>query len=595
MAIKKWQFQLIGSGGSGVGALSDLVDATNRSFTVRLDDSSEASFTVDGYSPDALLVDELSTDLLVTLNGDKLFRGVVGGTTDTLTEDGYSLGVNCSDYRERLNRRILMPVDLNYPDNVDQSAIAWAAIARAQAVGNHPGGPMGITEGPDNDTGVLRSFPWTAGMKIADDVISALAHLENGFEWDIDPDLVFRVYYPLRGDQSGTKLLDYGGAASSVTRAVDPSQYANSVLMTGGEASFPNWVPSLGAVTVSSGGYFSEGETYRYAVSAILPEGETAAGPIRTVKIDKTGSSNSVKLTWTACPRATGYNIYGRNYPLSPSGVTSTKATTGGSLRGGKTYHYAIVAVSADGVSMPATVDVTTAATTNTNKITLSWSRMPNTITSYRVYGRESGGDPQYLATVAQPAVGTDPSWADTGAADPLGPMPDPYTVHFIDTAATTTYTDGGVTSPVMTHPAPTENVPIPIQSTAVAAGIEGLPEGQWDMLVDDADITRQTTIEQRAQWQLNRLGNLLPSYTVKLNADLWNGPDDLWVGDRVRVVVNAGRLRVDDNQQRVTEMKFDVDEEGQVEITATVGYKPRNIFQKIFAAKSRLDKLERL
>lgn len=53
--------------------------------------------------------------------------------------------------------------------------------------------------------------------------------------------------------------------------------------------------------------------------------------------------------------------------------------------------------------------------------------------------------------------------------------------------------------------------------------------------------------------------------------------------------------MQVEDQQLRFTEMRFSIADNDSVTISGTVGFKPRNLIQKIFTAKSRLDKLERL
>lgn len=116
-----------------------------------------------------------------------------------------------------------------------------------------------------------------------------------------------------------------------------------------------------------------------------------------------------------AVVRAHTYDLFNPDAVLaSPSGVTATGSTTGGSLAAG-TYSYRVSARNADGETLASTAVTATIATTTTGSVALSWTAptVPagtDPVTGYRVYGR-IGGSEGLLAEV------TTTSYTDTGAA----------------------------------------------------------------------------------------------------------------------------------------------------------------------------------
>jgi hypothetical protein len=59
----------------------------------------------------------------------------------------------------------------------------------------------------------------------------------------------------------------------------------------------------------------------------------------------------------------------------------------------------------------------------------------------------------------------------------------------------------------------------------------------------------------------------------ITLKPGSWGGPSDVWMGDLVTVVINSGRLTVND-QLRVMELAFTIDANGQETLALTVGIK---------------------
>lgn len=228
--MAEWAYVLASPQGAQLG---ELTGAGSRKLTVSVDSHASASCELAGDAEQAYLISELATDLIVYRDGDRLFRGRVGPTTDTVTADGHRVTVNAHDYRALLDRRILHnPISFN---QVDQEAIGWGLITATQQM---PGGNLGITRGAGQATGVLRDRTDYEPGKPVGEALTQLSEVINGFEWHIDPDLVYRVHYPRRGANRGY-ILDFGGTAAAVTRNIDPGRYANAVRVTGDDTTTP--------------------------------------------------------------------------------------------------------------------------------------------------------------------------------------------------------------------------------------------------------------------------------------------------------------------------------------------------------------------
>lgn len=213
-----WHFVLCQTDGTPLG---ELTAAKSKSVTWPLDDAASASFTMDGQHPQASLISELATDLIVyDEQGVKRFRGRMGTSGDTIAAAGHQSTFSAVDYRGLLARRIIisaLPYGLT-----DQAQIAWNEILKTINLDG-----LGITQGSGSTTGVSRVITFTVGQKISD-AIDQLAKLNAGFEWEIDAKLAFNVYYPQRG-ASTSAVLEYGGTVQGVKRTLDSSTFANVV------------------------------------------------------------------------------------------------------------------------------------------------------------------------------------------------------------------------------------------------------------------------------------------------------------------------------------------------------------------------------
>lgn len=123
------------------------------------------------------------------------------------------------------------------------------------------------------------------------------------------------------------------------------------------------------------------------------------------------------------------------------------------------------------------------------------------------------------------------------------------------------------------------------------AADIATRAEGRWDQVVG-TDIQTQSALNAHAAFDLATGQVLTPTYTVTLVPGVWTGPSQLWIGDMVQLVIQSGRLNVNQTYQ-VTELDFDVSADNVETVTATLGLVPFRLGQKIPQMLRRIRALE--
>lgn len=227
--LRVWRWA-VGNHSSAVPELL-LSNIKNRRVTWRLRSSADASFTMLGNDAQAGDVEELISDVWCYRDGDLVYRGRVGPTSDDIGVDRHGVTVTTGDYRAVLERRMLYADSTLVFAAVDQADIAWSLIDDTQG---RTGGALGITEGAHGPTGVTRDRTYEPGQYIAP-LITQLGEVVDGFDWEIDADLVFNVFHPERGSNGGV-VLDYGGIVASVQRSVDPGAYFNALRLSGADA-----------------------------------------------------------------------------------------------------------------------------------------------------------------------------------------------------------------------------------------------------------------------------------------------------------------------------------------------------------------------
>lgn len=231
-----WSFVAGGTPPSGGPSIA-LSNARARTITMRTaaDQVSEATFTLDGRDPQAAAFVELSNDLWCYRAGTMIpiFVGRIGPTSDAIDADRHTVTVTAWDYRTIFNRRRLWSTDTLSWTAVDQATIAANLIRDVQT---HSGGNLGVVPGSGTTTGIVRTIMFTDADMVTACIVK-LAQLDSGFEWDIvphgDQDLRLDIWYPTRGSPRGVILEQGSTLVKTITRTVDPSTFADALLVTG--------------------------------------------------------------------------------------------------------------------------------------------------------------------------------------------------------------------------------------------------------------------------------------------------------------------------------------------------------------------------
>lgn len=129
--------------------------------------------------------------------------------------------------------------------------------------------------------------------------------------------------------------------------------------------------------------------------------------------------------------------------------------------------------------------------------------------------------------------------------------------------------------------------------SELAAADLATRPEGRWDAVFGDSGLTTQGALDDRAAWQLDQSQVISPPYTLTLRRGVWRGPDHIWLGDTVRVIIRSGRLRVD-TSIRVFELAFTLDADGGETVEVTLGGPKPDFRRRPNDDERRLKNLER-
>lgn len=587
---------VVDAGVRGEGSSISLGGIYDRKVQMRLSDVSSVSFSLDGHDPALFFINELQCDLVVYRNGIKLFRGRIGPSDDDIDSTSHKVSFTATCYRDVLNKRIIFPDFWLDQKGRDQSDEAWYLISKAQDADN---GDMGIRRGSGVITGVNRNVLFESGNKVGES-IQELSERTDGFEWDVDADLNFNVYYPQRGGVN-QPVLDVGGMVTKIKRTVDPKEYANVVRVTGGEADLPKAPQHLGGYSVSNvKGFFSDGERYRYRVTAITPEGETPASQRLVVTIDEKEKQPlySVQLYWDEVDRATGYNVYGRNMATAPGKPTLNTVTNNGTLKYDTTYRYDISAHMPDGETetvefsiRPGSVEGATKA--DNKAVEFYWPHKPGA-TYYAVYGRTGANPPALLATVP-PGDRDAVFFTDDGSRIPNNQIHpnEPYIECLIAAnVQTTNWIDTGVSAPE--YPIEEKGIKNQMVTVVAADDVDGSAAGRMEVNISDPSLVRMQTLKERAAWYLRERCILRPAYSLTLDPAMWVGPESVWIGDSPSLSVTSGRLSVENSNLRITEIGIAISDNGSETITASLGYKPTNIFSSIRNITSRLEKVER-
>jgi len=234
---------------TGIG---EITDARSRRLELTLNQPAKLTFTVDGRSPSATAVQELTTEMMAWSDGKLVFRGPVTASEDVVSEQSHALNITAVDYLGILIRRYLTAkTDLVYTQQ-DQDIIVADLLARAKTVASAggtsfaPGSQLplaALTVNPDGTfrstySGQLRDRTYQGGASIGD-AITSLAGVINGFDVDVRPAAdtdgtdYLQVWFGARGIARPDLPLAYGTTVNSFTRSVQSTAYSNYVRVIG--------------------------------------------------------------------------------------------------------------------------------------------------------------------------------------------------------------------------------------------------------------------------------------------------------------------------------------------------------------------------
>lgn len=132
-----------------------------------------------------------------------------------------------------------------------------------------------------------------------------------------------------------------------------------------------------------------------------------------------------------------------------------------------------------------------------------------------------------------------------------------------------------------------------PAPQNRTSADIATAPEGRWDGAFGE-DLTSTTGLSERADWRIDDAQVVRPSYTVRFKPGRWKGPGHIWLGDSVRLVLmSPPRLRVD-TTLRVQTIDVSVSDDGDEDVSMTIGAPPTSFARRAAEVERRLATLER-
>jgi hypothetical protein len=303
----RWRLQLLAlqfAWGTTVSNLvvAEITDARSRRLETQKNGGSTLTFTLDGHSPSAALITELTQDVAAWRWDEQtgadvpMFRGVICQSQDTLSPDRHTLTITCHDYVSMLSRRLLTrPYSVTQRDqeSIVQDLIYFASDNAQSSSGTtfYPGSylPLLVTmQNPDGSfrftaSGQLRDRTYTPGSVIGD-LLSNLAAVIGGFDYDVRPlntgtvnaiptsmDLL-RIFYPRQGVTRSDVVLAYGstglGGVAGLSRSVNSADYSNHVRVLGQQPSDDDapqvfseqWNSDANNVTVTPVGLWSTAE-----------------------------------------------------------------------------------------------------------------------------------------------------------------------------------------------------------------------------------------------------------------------------------------------------------------------------------------------
>jgi hypothetical protein len=128
----------------------------------------------------------------------------------------------------------------------------------------------------------------------------------------------------------------------------------------------------------------------------------------------------------------------------------------------------------------------------------------------------------------------------------------------------------------------------------ADANDVTRVPVGLWENADNAADVSVQSTLDDKAAGDLNYAGVLIPSYSLGLRPGAYyDGFANM--GDTLPVVIRSGRLDIGpDTTVRVVGLSFDISDDGTEDVGLTVGRPLTTLVNLLKAGRADVDALAR-
>jgi hypothetical protein len=241
--------------------IAELTAARSRQLVQQLNTPASFQFTIDGEDPQASLPTELATEIRAWRWNDAagadvcMFRGVIDHSEDQITEQAAVVTFVAHDMFAMLSRRFTTQTLTFSQTNQDSIVAALLGVGNNPPQSAPPAGTYPFYPGselqvvwsgcnPDGSQRVGNVQPrdrvYPAQTQI-DTAIDQLAHVINGYDYDVQPIEAFRdqlrVFYPQQGVERDDVVLAYGSTVADITRTVASSDYANYVRVLGNNGS----------------------------------------------------------------------------------------------------------------------------------------------------------------------------------------------------------------------------------------------------------------------------------------------------------------------------------------------------------------------
>ena len=302
--------------------LTEFPNARGRRLEQQLNTSAQLTFTLDGRSDAAAMVQELEQDVIAWRWDDRwgvdvpYFRGIIGQAEDQLSEQSHVVTITCHDYIAMLTRRhVTNTLTFSQQDQDSIVAFLMDAARNVYSTGRGqnfiPGSYLPLYSyfvagdgSGRSSSGQLRDRTYQGSAEIGQ-TLDDLAHVINGFDYDAVPAWrvdrydeaqeydYLRIFYPSQGVVRTDPILEYGGAVSTVTRTVTSGDYANFDRVLGNAATTdPNaaqlfsekWNADANNVTVTPIGLWMNDENAA-DVSIQSTLDQTASGTINLMGV----------------------------------------------------------------------------------------------------------------------------------------------------------------------------------------------------------------------------------------------------------------------------------------------------------------------